>query len=100
MGTKHNPRYYASIIQGIMPGGIKSGIILKNNPCDLVGLLSIMLWPNDFKQSITKPFSNPSKRSAEATPEGLDLSINLLFEMLRRKYIQALARGNMGHQVN
>ena len=38
----------------------------------------------------------PFKRSASADPEGLDLSVNLPFEMLRRRYVQALARGSMG----
>ena len=50
------------------------------------------------KPSITIPVPLPPKRSAEADPEGLDLSVNLPFEMLRRRYVQAMARGSMGHQ--
>ena len=46
------------------------------------------------------PIPLPSRRSAGADPEGLDLSVNLPFEMLRRRYVQAIPRGNRGHQVN
>ena len=47
------------------------------------------------------PFVHPlvpltRKRSAAPDPEGLDISVNLPFEMLRRRYVQALARGGMG----
>merc|ERR1711874_277038 len=35
------------------------------------------------------------KRSASPDPDGLDLSVNLPFEMLRRRYVQALARSSM-----
>ena len=34
------------------------------------------------------PISMPFKRSASADPEGLALSVNLPFEMLRRRYVQ------------
>merc|ERR1712142_1290447 len=37
----------------------------------------------------------PWKKAAAPDAEGLDLSVNLPFEMLRRRYVQALTRGGM-----
>ena len=46
------------------------------------------------------------KRSPEAEPsadagmpEGLDLSVSIPFDMLRRRYLQAIHRGQNRHQV-
>merc|ERR1711936_47049 len=54
---------------------------------------------NNLKDTL-RVISPVVKRSADASSEGLELSVNLPFAMLRRKYIQAIARGSMVQQAS